>query len=154
MRDAIGGVYNLTFIAVFMLVISGYLAFSVSYNKAFKVKNKVISVLEQYEHYNENSKKAIRAYMDKIGYNASSPIINESKDGTNWKCPPEIKGVCYKWTQTLGPKDNKDEYAGIPKGYFSVKTAVDIDVPIFNKFLPYMTFFQTQGDTMTIHATN
>lgn len=149
MRDAIGGVYNLTFIAIFMLVVSGYLAFSVSYNKAFKVKNKVISVLEQYEHYNNSSKKAIKNYMNQIGYNASTPIINEDKDGKGWVCPSDLPGVCYKWTQ-----DKASTKAGLPRGYYSVKTAVDIDVPIFNKFLPYMTFFQTQGDTMTINATN
>lgn len=148
MRDAIGGIYNLTFIAVFMLVISGYLAFSVSYNKAFKVKNKVISVLEQYEHYNNDSKKAIIDYMNQIGYNASIKLTADEL-GKGWKCPKDLKGVCYKWTVEPGSIE-----AGIPKGYYSVKTAVDIDVPIFNKFLPYMTFFQTQGDTMTIHAIN
>ena len=149
MRDAIGGVVNISFIAIFMLVVSGYLAFSVSYNKAFKVKNKVISVLEQYEHYNDTSKAAIKDYMNKIGYNASSPRIVEDKDGTGWNCPSDLPGVCLKWTQDEASVD-----MGIPKGYYSVKTAVDIDVPIFNKFLPYMTFFQTQGDTMTINAEN
>ena len=38
MRDSIGGVFNLTFIAIFMLVVSGYLAFSVSYNRVMNVK--------------------------------------------------------------------------------------------------------------------
>ena len=55
MRDAIGGVVNVAFIAVFLVIVSGYLAFSVSYNKAFKVKNKIISILEQYEYYNSFS---------------------------------------------------------------------------------------------------
>lgn len=148
MRDAIGGVVNLTFIAVFMLVISGYLAFSVSYNKAFKVKNKVISILEQYEHYNKPAKAAIIKYTQEIGYNASTKLTAEEL-GEGWQCPKDLRGVCYKWTQ-----DEESGKAGLPKGYYSVKTAVDIDIPIFNKFLPYMTFFQTQGDTMTINATN
>lgn len=146
MRDSIGGVYNLTFIAVFMLVVSGYLAFSVSYNKAFKVKNKIISALEQYEGYNKNSKEIIDQYMKDIGYNAVKPKAEKSL-GSCSQCYDN--GYCLKWVE-----DKESEIAGLPKGYYKVVTAVDIDVPVFNKFLPFMTFFQTSGDTMTINASN
>ncbi|MDO5002966.1 MAG: hypothetical protein Q4E39_01885 [bacterium] len=145
MRDSIGGVFNLTFIAVFMLVVSGYLAFSVSYNKAFKVKNRIISILEQNEGYNSEAKSQILDYMKAIGYNADTPVVDKSE---KWNCPADVPGMCIKWTQV------QDKDTGLPKGYYSVKTAVYIDVPVFNKFLPFMTFFQTQGDTMTINGTN
>ena len=49
MRDAFGGLVNIVIIVVFIVVVSGYLAFNVTYTKAFKVKNKMISLLEQYE---------------------------------------------------------------------------------------------------------
>ena len=39
MRDAFGGIVNIAIIVVFMTIVSGYLAFNVSYTKAFKVKN-------------------------------------------------------------------------------------------------------------------
>lgn len=145
MRDAMGGIFNITFVAVFMLVVSGYLAFSVSYNKAFKVKNKIISILEQNEGYNSEAKSQILDYMKTIGYNADTPVVDK---GEKWNCPADVPGMCIKWTQV------QDKDTGLPKGYYSVKTAVYIDVPVFNKFLPFMTFFQTQGDTMTINGTN
>ena len=44
MRDAIGGSVNLVIIVVFMLLVSGYLAFNINYTKAFKVKNKIILI--------------------------------------------------------------------------------------------------------------
>lgn len=138
MRDAIGGVVNISFIAVFMLIVSGYLAFSVSYNKAFKVKNKIISVLEQYEYYNTTSKGLIDEYLKDIGYNAENPRVSDS----GFTCE---KGYCIKWVQ-----DEKDS-TGLPRGHYRVLTAVYIDVPIFNKFLPFMTFLQTSGDTKTIY---
>ena len=142
MRDSIGGVFNLTFIAIFMLVVSGYLAFSVSYNKAYKVKNKIISTLEQYEGYNNKSKEVIEDYMNRIGYNSknASPRLESSYD-----CCTK-RGYCISWV----PDDSAN--SGLPKGYYKVVTSVNIDVPIFNKFLPYMTFFQTTGDTMTIYV--
>lgn len=46
MRDAIGGVVNIQIILVFIVIVSGYLAFSVNYTKAFRVKNKIITTLE------------------------------------------------------------------------------------------------------------
>ena len=142
MRDSIGGIFNITFIAVFMLVVSGYLAFSVSYNKAYKVKNKIISTLEQYEGYNNKSKAVIDKYMNDLGYNAGEV---SSKLKSNYDCCSN-RGYCVKWV--IDDSSN----SGLPKGYYKVVTTVNIDVPIFNKFLPFMTFFQTTGDTMTIYV--
>lgn len=142
MRDSIGGIFNITFVAIFMLVVSGYLAFSVSYNKAYKVKNKIISTLEQYEGYNNKSKEVIESYMNNLGYN-SGEVAESLKSG--YDCCSN-RGYCVKWV----PDDSAD--SGLPKGYYKVLTTVNIDVPIFNKFLPFMTFFQTTGDTMTIYA--
>ena len=43
MRDALGGIVNITIIVVFLVIVSGYLAFNVNYTKAFRVKNKIIT---------------------------------------------------------------------------------------------------------------
>ena len=147
MRDAIGGVVNITFIAIFMVVVSGYLAFSVSYNKAFKVKNKIISLLEQNEGYKLGVNDKIEDYMKNIGYNTDIDTSRVRNIDESWTCG---QGYCIKYFP-----DNDSADAGLPKGYYSVVTFVWIDVPIFNKFLPYLSFFQTRGDTMTIiNATN
>lgn len=143
MRDSIGGIFNITFIAVFMLVVSGYLAFSVSYNKAYKVKNKIISTIEQYEGYNNNSKAVIEDYINQLGYNSGE--VSSSIRG-KYNCCSK-RGYCVQWIP-----DDSSASSGLPKGYYKVITTVNIDVPIFNKFLPYLTFFQTTGDTMTIYA--
>ena len=49
MRDAFGGIANIVVIVVFLVIVSGYLAFNVNYTKAFRVKNKIISTFEQFE---------------------------------------------------------------------------------------------------------
>ena len=43
MRDAFGGLMNMVIIVVFLVLVSGYLAFNVNYTKAFRVKNKIIT---------------------------------------------------------------------------------------------------------------
>ena len=49
MRDAFGGIVNLSMIVIFLVLVCGYLAFNVNYTKAFRVKNYIITTMEQYE---------------------------------------------------------------------------------------------------------
>lgn len=146
MRDAMGGIFNISFVAIFLVVISGYLAFSVSYNKAFKVKNKIISTLEQYQGYNATSKAVIDQYIQDIGYNRNTALnVNYDKGK---KCGNQCEnGYCIFWIE-----DTESSKAGLPKGYFKVVTSVNVNIPIFEKFFPNMKIFQTSGDTMTINS--
>ena len=70
MRDAFGGVANLVIIVVFLVLVSGYLAFNVNYTKAFRVKNKIISTYEQYNGNCSNNSSPCMAqimkYMNSI----------------------------------------------------------------------------------------
>ena len=66
MRDAFGGAVNVLFIAIFIAIVNGYLAFTANYNKAFRIKNRIISLIEQNEGYdssNENLKEKIKEIL-------------------------------------------------------------------------------------------
>lgn len=145
MRDAYGGIVNITFIVAFLVIVSGYLAFSVNYNKAFRVKNKIISAIEECEGIAANDStdcahREIQGYMRQVGYSVPG---NFSIDG--WNCPTN-KGYCYKEnTVTEGGRE-----LGVGKSYYSVATAVNIDIPIINRVLPNMRIFQVSGNTKTI----
>ena len=89
MRDAIGGVVNIQMILVFIAIISGYLAFSVSYTKAVHVKDFIINKIEEYEGYDdfdggvsgktELIKTAVKDYMDRIGYSGTgNKTVNDT----------------------------------------------------------------------------
>ena len=49
MKDAFGGIVNIVLVAIFLVIISGILGLVVNYTKAFRMKNVVISTIEQYE---------------------------------------------------------------------------------------------------------
>ena len=78
MRDAFGGLMNIIIIVVFLVIVSGYLAFNVTYTKAFRVKNKIITTIEQYEGNcgNESSAcdKEILSYMKELGYSPETTL--------------------------------------------------------------------------------
>ena len=138
MRDSIGGVVSIMFIGVFLLVVSGYLALSVSYNKAFRVKNKIIKVLEQQETFNADAKAEIKKQMQAIGYNTNKDL-NLKCDGIyNYQCE---NGYCVAWVP------NNDE---LNSGYFRVATSILINIPILNQISGIKTF-TVSGDTITLY---
>lgn len=148
MRDAFGGVANLVIIVVFLTLVSGYLAFNVNYTKAFRVKNKIISLYEQYEGeqcYNTDTSECnikIRDYMNSLGYDA--PYLNLADDG--YKC---YYGYCAKKYET---EKIDDSVTGDTKkkAYYNIVTQINIDIPIINKILPGLKIFQIAGDTKPI----
>ena len=145
MRDAFGGIANMAIIIIFLVLVSGYLAFNVNYTKAFRVKNKIISVFEQYEG---NCKDAtlldntcngeIQKYMKSVGY--SAPDFNMGGE-KGWTCN---YGYCYKGVRIKGTSDTKK------KAYFKIVTQINIDIPIIKKIMPGLKIFQVSGDTKAI----
>ena len=68
MSDAIGGTVNVMLVAIFMVIVSGYMAFNVSYVKAFKVKNEATSIIEKYEGMTTQGLNHIGIYLLNSGY--------------------------------------------------------------------------------------
>lgn len=152
MRDAFGGVTSLVIIVVFLVLVSGYLAFNVNYTKAFRVKNRIISLYEQYEgeqcFTNENSicNEKIKEYMRSLGYNpGTSPIIESP--GATVRC--FNFGYCAEKFDVEKPAGtNLDDMK--TRAYYKITTQIQIDIPIINKILPGLRIFQISGDTKQI----
>ena len=149
MRDAFGGITNLVIIVAFLVIVSGYLAFNVSYTKAFRVKNKIISVFEQYEgqcDINTTDKGTcngeIKEYMDSLGYNA--PLFDLTDEG--YECR---YGYCFKKVEIAKPASSSTADTK-QKAYFKIVTQINIDIPIINKIMPGLKIFQVTGDTKPI----
>ena len=55
MKDAFGGILNLVFIVVFLLLVIGVLGLVVSYTKAFKMKNEIKPVIKEVDNMTKGS---------------------------------------------------------------------------------------------------
>lgn len=160
MRDALGGVINIQMILVFIAIVSGYLAFSVNYTKAFHVKNYIVNKIEEYEGHFERQDvmTSINRYMDKVGYSGppsgSSPSIDCSgKDGLPSGTP--VTGLSNKYAlckYTGQPKIEKvnGKDVSVDRYYYKVVTYVSIDVPVINQIMAGLDFFQISGETKLI----
>ena len=160
MRDAFGGVTSLVIIVVFLVLVSGYLAFNVSYTKAFRVKNRIISLYEQYEgkqcfdDINSECNKKIVEYMNQVGYNpGTNPITITAKDAEDgglaadsYKC---YHGYCaIKFDVKKVDNSSYDDMK--VRAYYKIITQIEIDIPILNKIIPYLRVFTIAGDTKPI----
>lgn len=145
MRDAFGGVVNLAMIVVFLVLVCGYLAFNVNYTKAFRVKNYIITTIEQYEGNctNETSDCAqkIQEYINQVGYSAP----NFTMDGDNVTCH---YGYCIQKFDVGSSSDAFSE--GKKQFYYKVVTQINIDIPIVNRIMPGLKIFQVSGNTKMI----
>lgn len=142
MKDAFGGIINMFFVAIFLLITIGILGLVVSYTKAFKMKNIVISHIENFEAsgcFTEGTAcmKKIRESAEGIGY------------GSRISCPSgfnKIDGLfCYKEIQST----NRDNYYSNNPVSYRIMTQVDLDLPIISTIFS-MSFFRVVGDTRVI----
>lgn len=158
MRDAFGGITSLAIIVVFLVLVSGYLAFNVNYTKAFRVKNKIVSMFEQYEGNcgggipgatSDACDQIITDYINKIGY---SVPIGPLDPNSIFECPLGSTcekrclpiGYCWMKVDVTTASDIED------KAYYKIATRIQMDIPIINKIMPHLRIFQITGDTRTI----
>lgn len=147
MREAFGGTWILGFVVLFIVLFSGYLAVSVNYTKAFKVKNRIINIIEENEGYSESAfyksemetksveelrssnqtADKIYAFLKEIGY--STTQISESR------CPNDSNGeTTYKnGGYCVSAMTNDQGYK-----YYKVTTFIKLEIPIvsFNITIP------------------
>jgi len=142
MKDAIGGVFSIQIILIFLVLINAYLAFSVNYTKAFRIKNNIVSILEQQEGFTRDAAGQIEKIMMDTGYNINDINKRCGNDGyvaiTN-----NAGGYCLRLNM------NSDGTGG----YYSIKTYISIDIPILNNlFSRFSNAFAIKGETKTIYS--
>ena len=163
MREAIGGAMTIQIIVIFMLLINAYLAFSVSYTRAFKMKNQVINIIENNEGYPNNEDVGgctvdnpqgaicqIVSYINEIGYNGADYPQND--DGCPYPKKGQQFGICIipHKKDIAGNSNASQSYSGI---YYTVYTYININIPVINNlFKGIPNLFRIQGETNTIYS--
>lgn len=150
MKDAIGSVFNLTLLFVFILIVSGFVLFGVNYYKAFQVKNALLTNIEKYEGNINNSKfkEKVNDTIKRVGYTGpdDEAIVSfRNSNTTGWQCPngsesSRYQGWCY-FKRTYSSKGTTE---------FDVATFVSVDIPVINRIMLKFKFFQVMGRTKPI----
>lgn len=147
MRDAIGQVFVLQVILAFVLLINGYMAYSVNYARAFRVKNYIVNIIEQYEGpNNQEGIDKINAYIGQTTYEVPPRLINDFQNDYGGVASCQ-NGWCYIPHEVTIAGGDGD----ITGYYYSVVTFVNIDIPVINNILGLGNFLRVNGETRTIY---
>lgn len=130
MKDAVGGSLLLNLVVFFTAVVILFFAGIMTYSKAYKVKNRIIEVIEKHGTYNTNAKNEINNDLTRIGYRVSSKKL------TNAKCSGDSSmGSCTNLNTTT------QQYCVCSKGNlqngtsYEVITYVYFDFPVIGELI-------------------
>lgn len=152
MRDAIGGAMTLQIIVIFMIIINCYLAFSVNYTKAFRVKNEIRSIIEKNEGLTDAAKEQINDLMLKNKYKMNELFETWCSNNDYEVLRLAAGSFCYKYQKVdvSGTYNDLNTYKG---AYYTVATFVNIDLPLVNNLLPFAgNLFLVKGETALIYS--
>lgn len=147
MREAFGGTFMLKLALVFLVIYVSFMAVAINYAKAFRVKNQVINIIEQYQYNGETTGVAIdqiNSYLASIAYNfnGNTKVKETCKNiaGGSDKYIFTDQGAC------IIPKGDMGNFGNSTR-YYKVVTFINID---FNFFNIHMTI-PISGETKVIY---
>ena len=120
MRDAFGGAFLIKVMLIFLGIYVAFMAVALNYAKAFKVRNYIINVIEQYEGVSEEAYNTVNNYINGIGYN---PAL-DSQNLSGQECLNEQYNRAYCIKQMYSD-DNRGTY-------YMVTTYMKFELPFFN----------------------
>ncbi|HBA38149.1 MAG TPA: hypothetical protein DCY94_05460 [Firmicutes bacterium] len=150
MKESIGGTWIFVICMTFIVLFTGYLAISVNYSKAFRLKSNIVNEIEESDGLDGATEEKIKTYLTSQDYSAYGECPEYS--GTDWRlastiddsAPQGKSNVCiYKMDVLTNNDDICDD-----RSYYKVVTFFKFDLPIINVLLT----FKVSGDTDYILA--
>lgn len=152
MKDAISGAMALQVIVIFMIIINCYLAFSVNYTKAFRVKNEIRSIIEKNEGLTCSAMEQVNDLMLRTNYKMNDKFETWCVNNGYKVAEADAGSFCYKYNKIdINGTSNQDNvYKG---AYYTVATFVNVDIPLINNILPFTgNLFLVKGETAQIYS--
>lgn len=158
MRESIGATYIFSICLTFIILFTAYLAISLNYAKAFRIKSNIVSMIEENEGYcSNNLEQKVRDYLISEGYTASgtcSPNISSTNSRTvdDYRLVSDgcidiyNTGKCNACIYRRERYNNSDDI-GDSNSYYKVVAFFKFDLPILN----VLTNFKVGGETKMIH---
>ena len=128
MREAFGGAFTIKLMLIFLAIYIAFIAVALNYAKAFRVKNRIIDIIEQNEgidSYDDTKEGSvignINSYLNTVGYYVNlANIKNNNTENIN----------CYDRGYCIDKKESTN-VDGVYNTYYKVTTFVKIEFPFF-----------------------
>ena len=81
MRQSIGTTTMFQAALAFTFIFAAFISLAITYNKVFKAKNEVLSIIEKYEGINQTSIELINNYLKNTGYREKNKCVVDNEFG-------------------------------------------------------------------------
>ena len=140
MKEALGISQLYTFVIVFVSIIMLLLIGSLSYSKAFKIKTRILEIVETNKGFNSDVEDEIDSFLKSAGY----PVNTR-----NNKSCPTVKGH-----EAINTINNFDyciySFETLRGPYYRVTVFISYDIPVISAFLR----IPVSGETRIIYDFN
>lgn len=151
MRETVGNTFIIKLVIVFTLLFSAFLALAISYNKVFRMKNEVLSIIEKYEGINDTSLNVINNYFNSNGYTTTNGCPDDYMGVNNFEgeAVAAVKGekyyFCYQESEVISKNRKK---ANINQKKYDVIVFYKFYLPVVGDIFT----FNVKGQTKSIRV--
>lgn len=140
MKAATGNALLMNIIIVFLVVVLGVLVTSITYTKAFRVKNRIVEVIENYDgdfnNHVDQIKSDITTSLSNVGYRLKGTSTCKTIDKNGKPLPTPIEGNDYYYC--IYPYKTGRGF------YYKVVTYMYLDLPVINQVLNIPVYGETK----------
>ena len=138
MREAIG--HALLFQLVLFMIFVVVLVFieTLSYSKAFKLKNRIVNIIEEHRGYTSGAQEEINSVLSDVGYQISNGISGcKTYDGAKLLYPSGYRAKGYDYC-VASYTDEKG------RTYYGVTTFMSFEFPIIKDLIEFPVYGETK----------
>lgn len=160
MRESIGGTWIFSLVIIFIVLFTGYLAVSINYSRAFKVKNSIIEIIEKNEGLSKDTRDKISEYLNGASYfvYGSCKCNGENKDKDCEQGYDNVNSQSKKYRYCIktlsygvdNGDNNSDTSTAIPYNRYYIRVFFRLDLPILGDILT----FPVTGETKAVYFAN
>lgn len=140
MKESIANAYIFNIVIVFVVIFIFFFAGSLTYSKAFKVKNRIIDIIEKYEKYDKDVVvPEISDTLTNMGYR-----IDKSGKTPDQYCPSRNGQNAISFGNNYGHKYCVYKYQTSKGIYYGVAAYMYFDIPIIGQSLEFPVYGETK----------
>lgn len=146
MKSTVTTTETFKYVLLFTFLFSAFLALAITYNRVFKQKNEIITIIEKYEGISDNSLKIINKYLITTNYSTTGEcqVDDYGVKDLNSIDLEKVTDSKEKYLYCLSDKVVTNENAD--KIYYNIKLFYKFNLP----FIGELFTFRITGETKPI----
>ncbi|MCH5167339.1 MAG: hypothetical protein J1F35_05540 [Erysipelotrichales bacterium] len=149
MKNSISGLWLFAMVIVFMMILIAYVAISINYSNAYKLKTAMVTKIEQYDGWNSLSKRELDNMLYSSGYRQTG-YCKKPDDGSKYigvlngnvtVNPVTMQNYCIYRTKRSERNGAEEKY------YYHVTVFFGFNLPVLGDIYT----FKISGETAEIY---